>query len=271
MIFPAPDPSLSILLAVITIAGIARGLTGFGTGMIVAPVAGALYGPKAALVIIVIIDSLPSLPVTLPAFRIARWSEVLPVTLGVLLLFPAGIYILSTGDPLVLRWIISIMVLGCVAILWNGWSYAGPRNAGVSLGVGSVAGILSGIAAIPGPPVIAYWMASGLPAALVRANLLVLFFLTEFVSVANLWFAGLFERTIVLTGLIATPFYFFGLVAGARCFGLAGERSYRIATFGLIILAAVLTLPVLDKVFCGAHRTVRKRRVNWLSRARTPC
>ena len=106
MNLPPLDLSMMTLLAVVLVAGVAKGLSGFGTGMIVAPVAGALYGPKAALVIVVIIDSLPSVPVTVPALRIARWQEVLPVTLGLFLLFPGGIWLLTHVDETVLRWMI---------------------------------------------------------------------------------------------------------------------------------------------------------------------
>lgn len=134
-------------------------------------------------------------------------------------------------------------------MLMSGYRYAGPRNPAISLGVGSIAGVLSGIASIPGPPVIAYWMASGLPAALVRANLLTLFLLGEFVSIGNIWAAGLFESGIVAIGLAATPVYLAGLLAGARGFGLASERTYRAITYRLIVLAALLALPIFDEVF----------------------
>ncbi|MGO4835338.1 TSUP family transporter, partial [Rhizobiaceae sp. 2RAB30] len=128
MTIPAIDIAAITLFAAVLVAGVARGLSGFGTGMIVAPVAGALYGPKAALAIIVIIDSLPAIPVTLPALQIARWREVLPVALGMLLLFPAGIYLLTTGDTELLRWLIAISIFACVAVLYSGWRWRGPRN-----------------------------------------------------------------------------------------------------------------------------------------------
>jgi uncharacterized membrane protein YfcA len=249
MDFPTLDLTMAMLLATILIAGVARGLSGFGTGMIVAPVAGALYGPKAALVVIVIIDSLPAIPVTIPALRIARWGEVLPVTLGLLVLFPAGIWLLTNGDEHTLRWLICAAILTCVLALWSGWRYSGPRNAATSFGVGGVAGVLSGIAAIPGPPVIAYWIAGGFPAAIVRANLLTLFLLGEFVSIGNLWIAGLFEREVVMRGLLATPFYFAGILIGWAMFARSGEHLYRLVTFGLIVLAALLALPVFDSAF----------------------
>lgn len=251
MTIPAIDIAALMLFAVVLVAGVARGLSGFGTGMIVAPVAGALYGPKAALAIIVIIDSLPSIPVTLPALRIARWREVLPVALGMFLFFPAGIYLLTTGDADLLRWLISISIFACVAVLYTGWRWRGPRNPAVSLGVGGMAGVLSGLASIPGPAVIAYWMAGGLPAAIVRANLLTLFFLGEFVSIGNLWFAGLFEPDVVAIGIVAAPVYFAGILTGWWAFGLASENAYRLVTFGLIVLSALLALPLFDQVFHG--------------------
>jgi uncharacterized membrane protein YfcA len=62
---PTLDLSLAVLLAVVFVAGIARGMSGFGSGMIVGPVAGAIYGPPAALAILVILDSLPAIPITI--------------------------------------------------------------------------------------------------------------------------------------------------------------------------------------------------------------
>ncbi len=109
--------------------------------------------------------------------------------------------------------------------------------------------MLSGIAAIPGPPVVIYWLATALPVAVVRANLLTLFYLGEFVSLANIGLAGLFTRDAVVTGAWAAPVYFVGLLVGWRLFGLASERSYRTVTFGLIVAATLLALPALDGVF----------------------
>lgn len=249
MDFPTLDLGMTVLLFVIFVAGLAKGLSGFGSGMIIAPVAGALYGPKAALAIIVLIDSLPSVPVTLPALKLARWREVLPVTLGLFVCFPAGIWLLVNGNEAALRWLICAAILVCVAVLYSGWRYRGPRTPATALGVGGVAGVLSGIASIPGPPVIAYWMASGLPAAIVRANLLTLFLLGEFVSLGNLWLAGLLQREVVMQAIVAAPFYLAGLLAGWAAFGVASERTYRLVTFGLVAFAAILAMPAFDAAF----------------------
>jgi uncharacterized membrane protein YfcA len=254
---PVLDLQLAVLIAVIFVAGVARGMAGFGSGMIVAPVAGAIYGPTAALVILFILDSLPTIPITVPAMKIARWNEVLPAFVGLLLLFPLGLYILVHGDVTTLRWLIALTIFASVAVIGFKYRYRGPRNLATSFSAGGVAGVLSGIAAIPGPPVITYWMASDYPAAIVRANLLSFFGLEALVAAVNLAVAGLFESRIVIAGLICAPFYFAGLTIGGRLFHRSSEQAYRAVTFALILLSAFLALPLFDRLFAGVGAALR--------------
>lgn len=240
------DQSFFLLVATVLVAGIARGLSGFGTGMIIAPVAAALYDPITAVVLITIIDSLPILPVTIPVLKHARWREVLPIFGGIAFFLPVGVYFLKITDPTPMRWIICIAILVCAAALWRGWRYRGPRSMPVSFSVGGVAGVLSGIASIPGPPVIIYWLASALPAMTMRANLLTLFLLGEIMSLGNFWAAGFFEAPRVLLGLAASPAYLAGLLIGWKLYGLSSEETYRRITFLLIVAAALTALPATE-------------------------
>lgn len=237
------DMRFAVLALVVVIAGVARGLSGFGTGMIVVPVAAALYGPASAVVMVVVIDTLPILPLTLPVLKFAHWREVLPCLAGLAALLPLGVFILKHGDPETLRWAICIAILAMAAALWSGWRYRGPRNMAISFGVGGVAGILSGTASVPGPPVIIYWLASSLPAAIVRANLMSLFLLGDALSIFNLWNAGMFDKERLLLGIVSIPFYLAGLAIGWELYGVSGETTYRRVTFGLIVASAVLALP----------------------------
>ncbi|QZZ37326.1 sulfite exporter TauE/SafE family protein [Nitratireductor kimnyeongensis] len=231
------------------VAGVVRGLSGFGTGLIVAPIAGALYDPVTAVVLLVIIDSLPTLPVALPVVKLARWREVLPVLAGLALFVPLGVYILKNGDETVLRWIICMIILACALTLRSGWRYHGPRSLPLSFGIGAIAGTLSGIAAIPGPPVIIYWMASTLPVAIVRANLMTLFLISEIFSAGNLWAAGLFEHSRVMLGVLMIPPYMFSLLIGGKLYGIASDTTYRRIAFTLIIASALIALPLTEILF----------------------
>ncbi len=248
-ILPELDLSLALLTLTVLVAGVVRGLSGFGTGLIVAPIAGALYDPVTAVVLLVIIDSLPTLPVALPVVKLARWREVLPVLAGLALFVPLGVYILKNGDETALRWIICIVILGCALVLRSGWRYHGPRGFPVSFGIGGISGTLSGIAAIPGPPVIIYWMASALPVSVVRANLMTLFLISEIFSAGNLWAAGLFDEPRVMLGLIMVPPYVVSLLIGGKLYGIASDTTYRRLAFTLIIASALIALPLTQTLF----------------------
>jgi uncharacterized membrane protein YfcA len=246
--FPPLDPPFLALAATVIVAGVARGMSGFGSGMIIAPVAAAIYGPQVAVPMLAILETLPTIPVTVPALPLVRWREVLPVTAGLAALLPAGVYVLSHSDAETLRWIICAAILICAAVLWTGWRYRGPRGLPVSFGVGGLSGLLSGIASIPGPPVIFYWLTSDLATKAVRANLLAFFLLGDFLSIASFWVAGLFKPGVIGIGIAAMPFYFAALLVGSRLHGLASDRTYRRVTFGLIVLSAVLALPLIQRM-----------------------
>ncbi len=243
--FPAFDAPFLALVVTVVVAGLARGMSGFGSGMIIAPVAAAIYGPQVAVPMVAILETFPTIPVTVPALPLARWREVLPVTVGMAVFLPAGAYVLNHSNADLLRWIICAAILASAAVLWTGWRYHGPRGLPVSFGVGGVAGVLSGIASIPGPPAILYWMASNLSTNVVRANLLSLFLLGDFLAIVTFWAAGLLKPDVLGVGIAATPFFFGALLVGARLHGLASETTYRRVTFGLILLSALLALPVM--------------------------
>ena len=80
--FPAFDGPFLALVVTVVVAGVARGMSGFGSGMIIAPVAAAIYGPQVAVPMVAILETFPTIPITIPALPLARWREVLPVTVG---------------------------------------------------------------------------------------------------------------------------------------------------------------------------------------------
>lgn len=242
------NPASQIVLAVVFITGIVRGFSGFGTGMIVGPVAAALFTPKTALVIIAIIDSLPSVSLAWSARHKTQWREVLPLVLGYLALMPLGIYVLKTADPTAMRWFICISILLAVTILWGGFKYKGPRGKRVSVGVGASGGFMGAAAGLPGPPALLYWMSGDNKAAQVRANMIFYLFLTDIIIFIGYFFGGIFTASAAILGSMAMLPYFIGILIGTKCFSGASEKLYRRIAFSLILGAAILALPLLDGV-----------------------
>ena len=242
---PVDSALLALLIAVIA-AGLVRGFAGFGTGMIVGPVAAAAYSPQHAVVLFLVIDIVPALPLVVPALRKTNLSELGPVVAGYACLLPFGIWFLKTGDTEALRWFMSAVILVAAGVLWSGWYYTGPRNPAVRAGVGGLSGFLGGSVGMPGPPVILYWMALRTGAGFVRANLIVFFVVAQIISGAGLIAAGIITREALALGLICVPAYLACMLCGARMFGFASEALYRGVAIIIVIAAAIVTLPALD-------------------------
>ena len=59
---------------------------------------------------------------------------------------------------------------------------------------------------------------------------------------------GLLDGALLGPFLVAAPAYAIGIWGGARMFGLATERAFRLACYGMIAMAALLGLPLWDGV-----------------------
>jgi len=237
---------MQIVIAVVFITGIIRGFAGFGSGMIIGPSTASFFGPQMALVMITIMDAIPTLTLVWSARKDVNWKELLPVIIGYGVLAPLGIWFLVTGDATLLRWFISLSILMAVTILWSGWKYDGPRNAPISFSFGALGGFMGAAAALPGPAVLVYWLASAAKAVNVRANMIYYLFLTDLIVIAGYIFADLYTREGIVRGLLCVPGYFAGIQIGARFFKNASETLYRTVAFIMILAAAILSLPLLD-------------------------
>jgi len=242
------DPAMQTVMVIVFVTGVIRGFSGFGTGMIIGPTTAALFSPVTSLAMITILDTFPALGLVWGARKNVNWTEVLPIVVGYALLVPLGVWVLKTGDPIFLRWFISISILVAVAILWSGWKYHGPRSRPISFSIGGVGGFLGAAAALPGPPVLVYWLASSARAITVRANMIYYLFLTDMIVIVGYLFGNIYTMDSVLRGVISAPGYFIGIVIGTKFFSGASDQLYRRIAFVMILISAVTSLPALDGI-----------------------
>jgi uncharacterized membrane protein YfcA len=233
--------------AVALLAGVTRGFSGFGGAMIYMPLIASIYDPRIAAVTILIVDTVAATPFAIPEFRRCTWREVTPLSIAMAVGLPIGTWALLVLDPIVLRWCIAAVVLSLVPVLASGWRYHGAPRLPITAGVGLFAGISAGAVLIAGPPVILYWLGGGNNAKTIRANLMVFFMICDFILVAIYSVTGLFEaRPLALSVLLGVP-YMIGLGIGSHFFFGASDRLYRNIAYGITTLAALVSLPVLDR------------------------
>lgn len=238
--------SLAFLIGAAFIAGLARGFSGFGAALIFVPLASAAVGPKAAAPILLLIDGVAQIALIKNAWRQANRREVAIMAAGALIGIPLGTLVLRFVDPIVLRWAIAGLVVIMLALLISGWRYHGQPKPSTTVGVGFIAGILSGAIQAAGPPVVAYWLGGVNTPLIVRANIILFFFCTSIVAGISYLLTGLLGRDVLLLSLVTVPSYAIGTYIGTRMFGLADERTFRRTCYLLIAGAALVSLPLFD-------------------------
>lgn len=236
--------TLVLLVLAAGVAGLARGFSGFGAALIFMPAASALVTPAVAAPILLMIDGVLTLGFVPGAWRRAQRGDVAAMTTGALVGIPIGAAVLTSSDPIVVRWIIASVAACMLALLLSGWRYrAAPRRV-VTIGVGAIAGLFGGLAQMSGPPVVAYWLSGHADATTVRANLILLFAIMTLAATASYIVAGLLTLQAFVLAVVAGPSYGAGLVLGARLFGMASPERFRQICFALIALSVILSLPV---------------------------
>ena len=224
------------------IAGLMRGYSGFGTAVILAPVYSLLWGPRAGVPVMLLMELLVSLQLVPSALKDADRRVVLPLGGAAALATPLGAWILLTADGDTLRRFIGGFVLVFGLLLMSGWRYHGSRPLALNIAVGTVSGLLKGSTGMSGPPVILYLLAGKEEARHHRANLILFFGLISVVSVAGPLVGGLVTAAVLWKLVVVLPVLLGGVWLGARLFGVVPERFYKPFAITALVVAGSLAL-----------------------------
>jgi uncharacterized protein len=238
--------ALALLATSAFLAALARGFSGFGSALIFVPLASTAIGPHAAAPLLLVIDGIMAAGLIPHAWRHADRRDVGTMSIGALAGIPLGAWALTQSDPSTIRWAIALFGMLLLALLMSGWRYRGRPTTAVTVGVGGLAGLLSGVAQVGGPPIVAYWLSRAISTETVRANIVLYFAIATVFSVVAYLVGGLLTTSVIGLALITGPIYGLGLYIGSRVFGLASEDTFRRMCFALIAVAIMLSLPVLD-------------------------
>ena len=245
------DPRIVGAMAAITLAGVVRGASGFGQALVFVPRAGLLYRPAVAVPMLWVVDAFATPLLLRPHLRNTDWREVLLLVLGGAAALPAGVWLLTQADPVVMRWVICTLVLLCTLAFAAGWSVQVPETAPYGLLLGGLSGLAGGATGMSGPPLILSWLGRRAAAARIRSNIFVYLWLLGFVSLGAGAANGLLTYTRLLQGLALAPCYAGAMFAGSLLFHRSGrmslqrrERLFRRAALGLCAASACAGLPL---------------------------
>ncbi len=228
------------LIAAIAIAGAAgavRGITGFGGAMVMSPPLALLLGPRVAVPVVLLLESIIAAPMLWHTRRRVNWRIMGVILAAACAFVPLGVLVLAKTNPQVTRRAIAITVMVFALVLLRGWRYTGNPRFVTSLGLGAVSGGMLGATSIGGPPVILYLLSGPDSIETTRANLTLYVTITSLVGIAMLLQQGILDAHAGWASLWLAPAYYLGLTCGVRLFPRFSATRFR--QFTLVLLIAV--------------------------------
>ena len=243
MEFLAGFSAVQIAVAVAATLGAAfiRGLTGFGFGILLVPILALALTPVEAVLAINIMAGLLALTEIRMILREAERSAFVIGALVVLATAP-GLILLDATPQNLARLLIALIALSAFfAILLPKRSAAqpGPVTTGA---VGLSAGALTGFAAMPGPPVVPYYVGRDIPRVTAKASMIGIFGLAAAAGIGSGATIGVLEWRVVVLGIALFPLVLLGNWAGSLAFGKVSDPVWRACVGAVLFAAAIAAL-----------------------------
>ncbi len=230
------------IVAIIVAGGFVRGYTGFGSGLVMAPLLTLFWGPVEAVATTVGLGVIASVQVLPGGVRQCDWRTMAPMSLAAVLFVPVGTFMLVSLDPEIVKNIIAAIVLFLTAISLRGWTYKGPAGPIPAFLAGSVGSLVNGIAAIGGPANVMYLMSLPNNAERHRANIIVITSVIGWLVLLNMVVAGaVSQETVIKVALLFVP-NMCGVWAGSKMFALLPGRVFRLIVLWMLVAVSVAIL-----------------------------
>ncbi|MQQ09060.1 TSUP family transporter [Epibacterium sp. SM1979] len=221
-------------------AGFLRGVTGFGFALAAVPIYSLIVSPIYAVLMAQILQ-VAAAPVDLVQNRRHIDRQALGrLVIGSVPGVVIGALIATQLSPDLLRLVIAALVLlGLFALMAK---VTLPDGRGPALIAGSCSGLLAGLAAMPGPPAVAYFLGRGADKQVSRASLLIFFAFTATVALGFVAATSdVLSWNIGLSAALSFPAMMAGSWGGTWVFQRLGDGSYRKAALGVLLLSALMT------------------------------
>jgi uncharacterized membrane protein YfcA len=232
-------PTLLILLIVFG-SSILRGFGGFGFALMSVPLLATILAPKDAVVLAILLQLMVGLFGVRASIKAADWASLKWLLVGAVLVTPLGYLALLLLSPSATRVAIALIAISAVGLLTR----TGGRHLEKlsPLVAGGISGFLNGLAAMPGPPILLYFLKSKLSPDQIRASMILYFLATSVFAALSVLAMGGFSVHILTLATISGPCLVGGNYMGQRLFRYAPPAVFRRVVSGILLLAAAAAL-----------------------------
>ena len=229
-------------IGAILFAAILRGFTGFGFALAAVPLASLVLPPSRTVAAILVMQLGIGLRDCIMEWRQSDRPGIARLAAGALLGLPIGVAALAYTPAPIVRAVLGVMVLAAVALTWKPRLATHRPTAATTIATGFVSGIFHGLAAMAGPPAVAYFLAFERRLPVMRSSLMVYFPIVSLLGLPMVWTAGLLDAPALILGILGMPVMIAGGWLGTWAFKRFGTRSYRPLALVALLLTAAASL-----------------------------
>ncbi|WP_454620318.1 sulfite exporter TauE/SafE family protein [Bradyrhizobium cenepequi] len=224
-------------------AALLRGFTGFGFALAAVPLLGMFMPPSQSVPIAICLQFLGGALDFPRARHEGHWPSLRWLIIGAAAGSPVGALALSVVPASVARILIAAITIAAVMALNGGARLAQTPSRMMTTLVGLICGLFNGLAAMPGPPVVMYYMSGPFGRVATRASLMVFFLATSIAALISTALVGLLDERALLLSLLALPIMLAGTWIGEQAFRRGSDALHRqvsIASLGLIAIGSAI-------------------------------
>jgi uncharacterized membrane protein YfcA len=216
--------------------GALRGLTGFGFAIAAVPLLSLVLSPKLAVGVSTLLQLVFVFTDAPRAWARSHLAPFPALVTGALLGTPLGMLALRVMPQSLDRIAIALAAIVAFFVVWrakasrNAWVTSNPGP------IGFLSGLLNGLASMPGPPVVMYFLSASISAVEARASLIVFCAATAIFATVSGIVMGIVNASAGAIAAMCLPMLLAGNLAGSALFHASDARVYRSA--GLVVLAA---------------------------------
>ncbi len=240
--------SLAAAIAIVFLAAIVRGYSGFGFSLLAITALSLFYGPTEIIPSIFLLEIAASIHLLPGLWREIHWRSLFLLVVGTAIGTPFGLMFLTGIPPASMQIALGIFVFVVTYLLWQGFALKTMPGKVASMAAGLAAGAANGAFGIGGPPVILFYFASPAGAIVGRATLVTYFLLTDAIGLVFLARENLISTGTIFRTLTFLPALLAGVWLGARSFKNANPRVFR--KWVLALLALLAGISVAKGIYC---------------------
>lgn len=236
------DATLLYGMLTVFIAGVTKGLTGFGFSLFAAPVLVVLLGPRTAVPIIVLLNAFTNVVLFAGVRQSAGIRRISPLIIAGIATVPAGMLLLLILDVGIIKLIVGVaIVIFAIAFLIGFRRPIENEKRGLVV-AGLISGTLNGVISTGGPPVILFMTNQGLSKTVFRARLITYFLFLSLATIPIFLAGGLLSWDIFRQFALYLPALLIGAFAGDRLLQRVPEHAFRNVTLVIVICAGVVAV-----------------------------